>query len=607
MDIRGQETLAKYLVKFISLIGWILFSISLFQLDRPKELTVLLLLVIFLGITEFYPMPVWKGFDPSNFSIVYVIYLVFGRPYTVTIYAFVILIVNLLQQRPLRNLLFLPSKRIISFFISQKITILMMPWLNEKGNVLHGITLYVIFLLSFYIVKNLQIEIVFLTRPQRNTLVTLKKKLFSQMIGAVISLIYGVILYILGSQNRGQIDVFSYFFFFSPLIGLTLLSTFFVRLKKEKNRLKALFSITTDLNKMLPVKDWLVNLSHYFHDFIDVEVAVLWIKENGSWTRKYIEGRFNKDFIVLDNDLTYFNDIKQPILYKFNESETGIIEKCFDDDIQSYIYSPLVVETDTVGMFIIGRNRINSFTEEDVSSIATLANQLAVTIKTRMLIQEQENRLIIEERNRIARDLHDGIAQTLAGTVLKLETAQRKLEVKPEETMHLMTDIIQRLRFSLKEVRESIYAMRPYPTSSVGLISAINKKIHSIRKEYDHKIEFEIRGKEVTLSSMVEKILFDTFQESLTNSLKHAKASSIDILLSYQANHILLKVKDNGIGFSLFHAMIKARNHPHFGILNMNEAAESICASLLIDSKEKGGTEVVLKVPRMGLEGSEVF
>jgi signal transduction histidine kinase len=483
---------------------------------------------------------------------------------------------------------------------------LMIPWLNEKGNVLHGIILYVIFLFFFYVLKNLQIEIFFLTRPQIYTILTLKKKLFSQLNGAVISLIYGVILYILGSQNRGQIDVFSYFFFFSPLIGLSLLSTFFVRLKKEKNRLKALFSITTDLNKMLPVKEWLSNLRHYFHDFIEVEATALWIKEDGTWNRKYVEGRFNKDLNDFGEDLSYFNEIKHPILYKYDESKRGIIEKYFDEDIRSYIYAPLVVEAETVGMFIIGRNKINSFTEEDVSSIATLANQIAVSIKTRMLIQEQENQLIIEERNRIARDLHDGIAQTLAGSVLKLETAQRKLEVKPEEAMHLMTDIIQRLRFSLKEVRESIYAMRPYPTNSVGLISAIKNKIQAVQREYDHKIEFEIRGKEINLSSMVEKILFDTFQESLTNSLKHANATKIDVLLSYQSNHILLKVKDNGNGFSLFHAMIKARNHPHFGILNMNEAAESICASLLIDSKEKGGTEVILTVPRMGLEGSEV-
>ena len=92
-------------------------------------------------------------------------------------------------------------------------------------------------------------------------------------------------------------------------------------------------------------------------------------------------------------------------------------------------------------------------------------------------------------------------------------------------------------------------------------------------------------------------------KELLENAID-AEATKIDILISYQKEHVLLKVKDNGNGFSLFQAMIKARNHPHFGILQMNEGAERIQASLQVDSKEGAGTEITLTVPRMGIEGA---
>ena len=98
-------------------------------------------------------------------------------------------------------------------------------------------------------------------------------------------------------------------------------------------------------------------------------------------------------------------------------------------------------------------------------------------------------------------------------------------------------------------------------------------------------------------------MLFDTCSESLQNCIKHTNATNIDILLSFQTEHILLKVKDNGKGFSLFQAMIKAQNQPHFGILQMNDASDKINASLQIDSKEGSGTEITLTVPKMGLEG----
>lgn len=551
-------------------------------------------------------MPVWKGFTSITFPIVYVLFLLYGLPFTLIIYAVVGLVVNIFHRRPLRIILFNPAQLVLSFFISTQLFFFIFPYIQGKisSSIVLGISQFIIILCLFFIINNLIVDLVLIIRPQHYSLLVWKNKMITELNCAVISLAYGVLLYLIGNSNRGEIDVFSYFFFFSPLVGLALLSSAIMRLKKEKRRLKLLFSMTSELNQILPNKEWVAVLKKNFNEFINVEASTLWVKEGGEWKNSFYDGK------VITSDLTsrefeVFENIKKPVIYSDRKRDPGIASFCFDKELKAFVYSPLVIEEETVGMFIVARSRTKSFEDDDVQSIATLANQLAVILKTRMLFSEKEKRILLEERNRIARDIHDGVAQTLAGAVMKLETAGKKFTKNPSETIKLVDESVQRLRESLKEVRESIYALRPYPTERDGLVNSISKKINSVKKEHGQEISFELRGQELRLSPMVEKVLFDTCKESIQNSIKHSKATKIDILLSFQSEHILLRIKDNGIGFSLFQAMLKAQRQPHFGILQMNDSADKINASLQIDSKEGSGTEVVITVPKMGLEGGE--
>jgi len=337
-----------------------------------------------------------------------------------------------------------------------------------------------------------------------------------------------------------------------------------------------------------------------------VDASSLWIKENEVYQLKFATGLLMHHVERAESVQNELNQIRKLTIFHDRKKDGGPAAFLFDQEVRTFLYAPLMMDEEVVGLFIFGRSRTKSFSEEDLQSAATIANQLAVILKTKQLIAEQEKAVILEERNRIARDIHDGVAQSLAGAVMKLETAERKFYKTPEESLHLIQDSREKLRMSLKEVRESIYQLRPYPTERVGLIAAITSRIQSLSKEHSLDIQLETRGGEYPLSSMAEKIIFDTFQESIQNAIKHSHANTIDILLSYQKEHMLLRVKDDGVGFSLFQAMIKARKQPHFGILHMNEAAEKIHASLQIDSKEGDGTEITLTVPKMGIEGGNI-
>ncbi len=600
--LQKRERNSRFFLLLISLVGWAIVLHSVTLLEFPHDPVILIVLAMFLCVSEYFPIPVWKGFTTITFPVVYVVYILYGLPFALLIYAIAVLSSNILYRRPLRTVLFNPAQLVISFFVAELVFSYLMPYLQLQG-MIFGIVKFIIMLSVYYLITNVLVDLVLLIRPQPYPLKLWKQKILIELNSALISLVYVVLFYFLESQNHGEIGVITYFFFFSPLIGLSLLSSAMTKLKREKQRLNALFSITSELNQMLPEKGWLSTLKTRFKEFINVDACVLWIKEDGMWQRHFYDGHVETEKRISASVLEQLDGMKKPITFSDRKKGGGIMDECFQDDIKSILYCPLVIETETVGMFILGRSRTQSFEEEDIRSIATLANQLAVVIKTRLLFSEQEKRIILEERNRIARDIHDGVAQTLAGAIMKLDTAEKRFRKQPEETMKLVNESVNKLRVSLKEVRDSIYALRPYPTERVGLTLAIEKRIEIAQNEFNQDIHFEIRGNEVHLSSMVEKVLFDTFQESLQNSLKHAKASKIEILLSYQSEHILLKIKDDGVGFSLYQAMLKARNQPHFGILQMNDAAETINASLQIDSKEQAGTEISLIVPKMGFEG----
>lgn len=604
--LQKKERMARYCILLVSIIGWAaIFQYGFLELRQPEHLSIFILLVLFLAIVEYFPIPVWRGFTSISFPIVYAIYVMEGIEYALTVQAVVVFLGYLIKRRPLRIVFFNPAQLAISLLIGYWFAHIIFPMVvsDDLSRILNGILHFCFMMFPFFIINNLIVDFILVLRPQPYTFASWKQKTFQELNNLVVSFLYLVLFYVLGNQNRGQIDVVTFFFFYSPLVGLALLCSIIVRLRKEKARLKALFNMSSELNKIMPSKEWLHFLQNSLNEFIDVDACILWVCEEGEWKKKFSMGLTVGHGRLESAAINSFINMKQLTIYHNTKKDAGPSGLCFDKDILSSLYAPLMIEDEIVGMFVFGRSRTRSFNEEDVQSCATLANQLAIVIKTKMLFKEQEKRLILEERNRIARDIHDGIAQSLAGAVMKLETAERKFSKVPEDALKLIHESNEKLRKSLKEVRQSIYALRPYPTERVGLISAMNSRIAMIQREHGLEIRLDTRGTEYPLSPMVEKIIFDIFQESVQNALKHAKATHLDILLSYQSEHVLLKVKDNGVGFSLFEAMIKARNHPHFGILQMNESAERIQASLQIDSKEGEGTEINLTVPRMGIEG----
>ncbi|HEX7066526.1 MAG TPA: GAF domain-containing sensor histidine kinase [Bacillales bacterium] len=599
----NRERLAVIYMAVVVFTGTAGIVYQFFHLSSFSNIPTYLLFIIFIGIAEFYPVILRQLSITLSFPLVYTFILLFGFPVAVFSFCTLLFIIYLLKRRPLRQLMFAPAQQMISLLLAEGIVSMLFS--GEPQGLAELAGRVAVFTGIYFLADNLMVDGLLLIRPQRYQREIWLRKNFIEASVAFFSFVYLFIMFLLGSQNRGVIDVFSYLFFYSPLVAICLITVVIVRLQKERNRLKALFTLTTELNRLLFSRKWRENIQQLFRHFIDVEATGFWVKTGDDWLLNYYDGAVSSVHKESEEDKTIFADIHETRLYPNRKKERIPIDSFFPGHLRAFIFAPLKVENETVGMLVVGRTRSRSFTSEEARLMATLANQMAILLKNYNLISEQKKRLLLEERNRIAREIHDGVAQSVAGAVMELETAEKVFKADPDKAEYLMRKSTGKLRNSLKEIRQSIYALRPYPTEQSGLRKAIRDKIAEMRKKNGPEITYREEGQIFLLDEAKERIFYETFQEALHNCMKHANARHVSVYLGYGEDYVEMTIQDDGNGFSLVDAMVKAREEPHFGILNMNDLAEEIGATLQIDSAKGEGTRIELIIKNLSGEEDE--
>jgi PAS domain S-box-containing protein len=203
-----------------------------------------------------------------------------------------------------------------------------------------------------------------------------------------------------------------------------------------------------------------------------------------------------------------------------------------------------------------------------------------------------EEASILEERNRMAREIHDTLAQSFTGIIIHARTAANKITVDPEKAQTHLAQVQNLAKTGLSEARRSVEALRrPYLLENSDLLSAFK---HLTRQLESSGITTmcEAIGIPYPLPSEVENNLLRIGQEALTNALKYATATEIRVELIYQSAQCILRINDNGQGFTID----RSSSHNGFGLLGMSERADRIGAQLQIQSTPGQGTEIAVSV-----------
>ncbi|PYZ95523.1 hypothetical protein CR205_18505 [Alteribacter lacisalsi] len=596
--IEKKEAHARWYMNAVTVLGAAIALGSLYFLEIPWSFSILLLLVVFLFITEHFAIPVWKGAITLGFPVIFTVDLLFGLSVALVTYTVVVATIHRMQQRPLSIITFNPAQLVISLAVSKGVALAVTDSWGAMPDSLTGLLVYTaVYTFVFYFVNHLLVDIVLWLRPQPFPLNDFMKKISLEFIGMVLSYFYLLLFFVLGNQDRGDVvDVFSFFFFFSPLVAMALIGSSNFKLRREKERLEGLVTISEELNRHIPEKDWLSGIEQHLKKVFEFDALSIWMKRKGEWQCELDTGEGTP--MPARKEVERMSEKTKSITAVMSIERDPWWSTVFHKAIRSAVVCPMYDDGEMHGLIIIGRRRAQETRPDELKVVKALANQLEVITKGRTLIIEREQRMILEERNRIAREIHDGIAQSVAGTVMQLETAKRKAAASPDQALDTLTYVLPGLRKSLTEIRESIYALRPFPTDAQGLLKAVKEETGRIRNEHPD-VEIELKWKEAPgLAPEKEKLVYNTFKESIQNAMKHADADKVVVSgVPGEEGGFLLTVSDNGKGFLLKDALIKSRKGKHFGILNMNEEAAKAEAVLQIESRPGEGTMIELHLP----------
>ena len=206
---------------------------------------------------------------------------------------------------------------------------------------------------------------------------------------------------------------------------------------------------------------------------------------------------------------------------------------------------------------------------------------------------------LIDERTRIARELHDTLAQGLAGLGIQIDTA---LSILPDEPRTLrvrqqMEQGLAMVRSSLGEVRRSIWVLRAQTAKDArDLASSLAENLAQLTAEAGIDSSFELTGQPRVLSPDLERNLLRIAHEAVTNAVRHAAPRKISVVLHFSNEDVRLHVRDDGHGFDPASSDLKPRGD-HFGLAGMSERTRSLGGELKLSSRPGEGTAIDCRLP----------
>ncbi len=223
----------------------------------------------------------------------------------------------------------------------------------------------------------------------------------------------------------------------------------------------------------------------------------------------------------------------------------------------------------------------------------TVGDLLSIAIERARLFARSSEFGALEERNRLAREIHDTLAQGLAGIALQLETADALLAAdrEPPAVRRALEQAIRLTRSNLEEARRSVMDLRAVPLEGSSLSQALQALAEEFQEKHALQVIFESSGGARPLPVRIEAGLYRIAEEALTNVTQHAHADHVYLKLLVFTDKVQLEVIDDGKGF-------EPQQIPsnRFGLVGLNERAKLMGGKLAIRSEPGTGTEVIVEV-----------
>ncbi|WP_258359139.1 sensor histidine kinase [Moorella sulfitireducens] len=201
-----------------------------------------------------------------------------------------------------------------------------------------------------------------------------------------------------------------------------------------------------------------------------------------------------------------------------------------------------------------------------------------------------------EERKRVAREIHDGPAQSMANVVMRAEYCLKLLEKDPGKVKDELLALQDMVLLNLQEVRKIIFDLRPMVLDDLGLVPALKRYFAVYKEKYGLEIEFEFLGQERRLDTGVEVAIFRIIQEAVNNIKKHAQVESARVKMEMLPGRITISVRDTGRGFDP-QTLWSEKNRTGYGLLGLRERVQLLSGEMKINSARGQGTHILISIP----------
>jgi two-component system, NarL family, sensor kinase len=209
-----------------------------------------------------------------------------------------------------------------------------------------------------------------------------------------------------------------------------------------------------------------------------------------------------------------------------------------------------------------------------------------------------------DERRRLARELHDGLGQTLTALTNQLERLQQKLDGGDAgELTARVADSVEMARLALKETRELSRLLRPPVLDDLGLPAALSWLTRTLEQRTGLRAELALDGLEDRLDPDVETLVFRLIQEALTNVLRHSGADRARVAVARAGGLLELHISDSGRGFDPEETLIEPETASGSGLRGMRDRLELFGGRLDVTSAPDRGTVISAVVPLLEAAG----
>lgn len=270
---------------------------------------------------------------------------------------------------------------------------------------------------------------------------------------------------------------------------------------------------------------------------------------------------------------------------------------------------PVPVRGKVGGVLTVAAAGPLSVGEPDMALLEAVGRQIGVALENAGLWEELRSKEKVrgellarvigaqeDERKRIARELHDGLGQSLNALVLGLNTVSVALSQAPETS----AELVERLRTSasdtVKDLQDVIYDLRPALLDDLGLCRALSWYVGERLADRGVDVSLDM-PEDLRLPAEVETVLFRIAQETVTNVIKHAGAGNVDITLGSSAGRVHLAIADDGVGFDPRRAMTVDGDRPGWGLLGIQERVAILGGELSVESRPGSGTLIAVTLP----------